>query len=25
VSGKGPKPGVDTVIVDLASHTVVSK
>jgi hypothetical protein len=25
VSSKGPQPGVDTVIVDLASHTVVSK
>jgi hypothetical protein len=25
VSSKGPQPGIDTVIVDLASHTVVSK
>jgi hypothetical protein len=25
VSSKGPQPGVDTVVVDLASHTVVSK
>ncbi len=25
VSSKGPEPGVDTVVVDLASHTVVPK